>query len=388
MKYRTRDEHFFDPSPKRILALDGGGIRGALTLGYLARIENILRQRVGGDPDFRLCNYFDLIGGTSTGSIIATGLAMGFSVEKLQQLYLSLSNEVFKKPLLRLGVFSSKFPSEPLLEALSEFFGDNTLGSDKLRTGLMVMTKRLDTGSPWVLHNNPKGKYFNPRSTGGGIANRDYLLREIVRASTAAPHYFEPEEISVAQGVVGAFVDGGVSPYNNPTLQLLLLATLEGYGLKWPLGVDKLLVVSVGTGYREVRLEAKEVLEMPAIQLAAQSVLSIMGDCDWLGQTVLQWLSHSATPWKIDSEMGDLQSDVLSGGPELLTYLRYTLAYDSAWLKDNLNVDLAEEETASLFAMDNPKNVEKLSDLGAIAASVQVKEDHFPAIFDLYSTAS
>ena len=54
MKYRTRDEHLFGPGPKRILALDGGGIRGALTLGYLKRIEEILRQRAGGDPAFRL----------------------------------------------------------------------------------------------------------------------------------------------------------------------------------------------------------------------------------------------------------------------------------------------------------------------------------------------
>ena len=63
MKRRTLDEHFFDIGPKRILTLDGGGIRGALTLGFLKRIEDILRRRVGDDPDFRLCDYFDLIGG-------------------------------------------------------------------------------------------------------------------------------------------------------------------------------------------------------------------------------------------------------------------------------------------------------------------------------------
>jgi hypothetical protein len=382
MKHRTRDEHLFGPGPKRILALDGGGIRGALTLGYLKRIEDILRQRVGGDSAFRLSDYFDLIGGTSTGSIIATGLALGFSVERIQNLYQNLSEEVFKKPLLRLGLFSSKFPQEPLLQALTEYFGDNTLGGDELRTGLMVMTKRLDTGSPWVFHNNPKGKYFNPRKE-GGIANRDFPLREIVRASTAAPHYFEPEEIEVAQGVAGAFVDGGVSPYNNPSLQLLMLATLAGYGYKWPVGEDNLLLVSVGTGYREVRFEAKEVMAMPAIQLAAQSVLSIMGDCDWLGQTVLQLLSRSTTPWQIDREMGDLQQDVLGGGEAWITYLRYTLAYDSAWLKNNLDIEMSEEETASLYAMDNPKNVEKLSELGAAAAKVQVSEGHFPSTFDI-----
>ena len=382
MQHRTRDEHLFGPGPKRILALDGGGIRGALTLGYLARIEDILRQRAGGDPDFRLCDYFDLIGGTSTGSIIAAGLALGFSVEKLQTLYQSLGNEVFKKPLLRLGVFSSKFPDEPLMKALAEYFGDNTLGSDQLHTGLMVMTKRLDTGSPWMLHNNPRGKYFAPKG-GSSIPNQDYLLREVVRASTAAPHYFEPEEINIAADMKGAFVDGGVSPYNNPSLQLVLLATLDGYGLQWPMGEDKLLVVSVGTGYCDVRFKPEEVLKMPAIQLALQSVMSIMGDSDWLSQTMLQWLSRSPTPWKIDSEVGDMQADVLGEGPAWLTYLRYTLAFESAWLKQQLNLDLSPEEATSLYAMDNPNNVQKLSELGLAAAKVQVKPEHFPPAFNL-----
>src|SRR5687767_7008853 len=63
--------------PKRILALDGGGIRGALTLGYLQGIEDTLRKQHDNDPAFRLSDYFDLIGGTSTGSIIASCLAIG-----------------------------------------------------------------------------------------------------------------------------------------------------------------------------------------------------------------------------------------------------------------------------------------------------------------------
>jgi patatin-like phospholipase/acyl hydrolase len=90
---------------------------------------------------------------------------------------------------------------------------------------------------PWPLHINPKGRYFNERPKSAAIANRHFLLWQIVRASTAAPHYFEPERLQVAiddQGryVDGAFVDGGVSPFNNPSLQLLMLATLEGYKLQ------------------------------------------------------------------------------------------------------------------------------------------------------------
>ena len=77
-KVRTRDDHYeADGRPKRILTLDGGGLRGILTLGLLAEIEELLRKRHGGSPYFRLCHYFDLIAGTSTGAIIAAALAMG-----------------------------------------------------------------------------------------------------------------------------------------------------------------------------------------------------------------------------------------------------------------------------------------------------------------------
>ncbi|MGH8189781.1 MAG: patatin-like phospholipase family protein [Steroidobacteraceae bacterium] len=75
-KVRTRDEHLAnDRTPKRILALDGGGLRGILSLGLLQKIEDTLRERHGSGDDFRLCHYFDLIAGTSTGAIIAATLS-------------------------------------------------------------------------------------------------------------------------------------------------------------------------------------------------------------------------------------------------------------------------------------------------------------------------
>lgn len=383
MQHKTRDEHLFGTGPKRILALDGGGIRGILTLGYLKRMEDILRERQGGAPDFRLSDYFDLIGGTSTGSIIATGLALGFSVEKLQEVYRALAGEVFKRPFLSLGLFSAKFPEEPLIEALTEQFGDYTLGGAELKTGLMVMTKRFDTGSPWVLHNNPKGKYFNPpEGTGTAIPNKDFLLRQIVRASTAAPHYFQPERLSVGRGEEAAFVDGGVSAFNNPSLQLFMLATLEGFGLQWPVGATKLLLVSVGTGYVKTRYTADQVMDMAAAQLAGQSLLALMAECDRLSQTMLQWLSDSPTAVAIDSEIGDLRNDMLSGR-KLLSYLRYNTRFDAAWIKENLDFEMDETVVKGLGAMDNPKNVEELVELGDAAAAKQVKPQHFPKAFDL-----
>ena len=175
--------------PKRILTLDGGGLRGILSVGILQRIEDILKQRHGGGTDFRLSHYFDLIAGTSTGAIIAAALAQGWSVEQVREKYMELGEKVFEKSFFRKGVLRAKYDDDKLIEELKEVFGENTtLSSDQLQTGLMIMTKRLDTGSPWPIGNNPMNKYFTSRP-GGTIGNGDYPLWKVVRASTAAPSY-------------------------------------------------------------------------------------------------------------------------------------------------------------------------------------------------------
>jgi len=76
------------------LALDGGGLRGVLTVAMLKRIEDILREKTGSGETFRLSDYYDLIGGTSTGSIIAAGLALGMSVEEVRRHYFTLGKQV------------------------------------------------------------------------------------------------------------------------------------------------------------------------------------------------------------------------------------------------------------------------------------------------------
>jgi predicted acylesterase/phospholipase RssA len=68
------------PEIRKILALDGGGIRGIITLEILARIESLLREKSGRRDDFVLADYFDFIAGTSTGAIIGTALSLGMTV--------------------------------------------------------------------------------------------------------------------------------------------------------------------------------------------------------------------------------------------------------------------------------------------------------------------
>ena len=71
--------------PKKILALDGGGIRGMITVEVLAEIESQLRSKLGRGEDFRLADYFDFVAGTSTGAIIAACVSVGMTVSEIHE---------------------------------------------------------------------------------------------------------------------------------------------------------------------------------------------------------------------------------------------------------------------------------------------------------------
>src|SRR5262245_53238033 len=102
MSKATLDDHLAGGGPKRILSIDGGP-RAALSLAMLRHLEQLIRDRAS-DPSMRLCDYFDLIGGTSAGAAIAAGLAIGMSVEQLDDTIrriASMSRSIFRDGLLR-----------------------------------------------------------------------------------------------------------------------------------------------------------------------------------------------------------------------------------------------------------------------------------------------
>lgn len=378
-----------DPAvgPKRILALDGGGLRGVLTLGMLREIESHLRARHGNRADFRLCDYFDLIAGTSTGAIIAAALALGMSVDEVHRHYLSLGQVVFKRSLLRWGALRAKYPANKVKEALIGVFGERRLDSADFRTGLLVVSKRLDTGSTWPLTNNPDSRYFRRGNQATTIANGEYPLWQVVRASTAAPYFFDPETIRIGRGSAGAkpvdgdFVDGGVSPHNNPSLQALMTATMPGYRLGWATGEDRLLVVSVGTGKANAEVGHANLIEgTPAIH-AVLSLKALMEDCADQVETMMQWLSRSPTAREIDREMGTTGAPL--GGAPLCSYLRYNVLLESRWCEQQLGERFGPKALKALEVMDEPDNIPELDRVGRLAGRKLVKAEHFGSAFDL-----
>jgi len=233
--------------PWRMLALDGGGIRGLLTLGILEVIEKFIAGRTGK----ALHEYFDYIAGTSTGAIIAAGLARGLTVGRLIKFYQDNGEAMFE-PSRLMDRVKSFYTADPLRYKLQEVFGENTtLEPQNLKCLLLVVTKNVTTDSAWPISSNPDAIYNNPQRLD---CNLKIPLWQIVRASTAAPIYFPPEILQWDKNdpkKTSVFVDGGVTPHNNPAFLLYRMATEPAYRLNWQAGERNLFLLSVGTGAAE-----------------------------------------------------------------------------------------------------------------------------------------
>ena len=148
----------------------------------LEHLEERLRAVLGARNDFRLSHYFDFIGGTSTGAILAAGLSTGMSVAELIEFYTNAGPNMFKRAQLLVRLLFRTYKPGPLQLKLKQVLGDTTLlGSDKLNTLLLIVLRNAGTDSPWPLTNNPLAKY-NDR--GRADCNLLLPLWQLVRGST------------------------------------------------------------------------------------------------------------------------------------------------------------------------------------------------------------
>jgi hypothetical protein len=362
----------FGPGPKRILALDGGGVRGAISVAFLERIETILSERLG--TPVRLGDWFDLVGGTSTGALIAGALALGFRTDQIKEFYLRLAPKAFQPTRWGIPLFQAKFNADGLRAEILKIVQDRTLSSSDLITGLCVVTKRMDTCSPWIVANNPNAPYWGAGDTHD--ANQNYSLATLVRASTAAPHFFDPEVFPISKDQQGLFIDGGVTPFNNPSLALFQMATFDPFGICWPTGPDRLSVTSIGTGTYRPRFSYEEQGVGRFAKLAYYALMSLMTDAETMTLAQMQWMGECLTPWKINSEVGTLCEQVPQGG-KMFRFLRYDVKLEAEWLRKVLKVNVSERDAERFREMDNPAIVSEIYEIAKIAAEQQIDPKHW-----------
>ncbi len=363
--------------PKRLLALDGGGIRGLISVEVLAAIESMLQKRLNRGDDFVLADYFDYIAGTSTGGIIATCLAWGMRVSQVREFYQENGKTMFDKASI-LKRFRYKYEDHALAnklrEVLSQDGAPSTLGTNRLKTLLMLVMRNSTTDSPWPVCNNPAAKY-NDRARAD--CNLNLPLWQLVRASTAAPTYFPPEVIDVGSHRF-TFVDGAITPFNNPALQLFLMATVPEYRLQWPVGEEKLLLVSIGTGSNADANDDLAPGEMNLIYNATSLPSALMFGALYQQDLLCRVLGRCLHGDALDNEIGNLRSESTSGASKQFTYLRYNAELSQAGLA---RLGLPDVDPAQVQQLDS---IAYMSDLRRVGNAVgqQVVNSHFPAVFN------
>jgi uncharacterized protein len=369
----ARDRHLFEPGRKRILSLDGGGVRGMLSIGVLEHLERTIEEMEG--RPVRLGEWFDLIGGTSTGAIIAALLALGYRVAEVRDLYERLAPLVFKR-YWHLMLWQPEFDSRNFKRECERVIGARRLDSEDLLTGLCIVLKRLDTGSSWILINNPRSAFWNDPPDRSFTGNRHLLLANVVRASTAAPHFFAPESIPIIEGQPpGVFIDGGLTPHNNPALMLVMAALIPAIGLNWRAGADELLVVSVGTGTFRPRLTPSQALNLSAFKLGVKSLTAMISENQNLILTLMTYFGETPVRWPINLEIGDLGAVAPTGG-KLFRFLRYDARLDHTWLEQELGERFTPKALLGLQEMANPLNLATLLRVGRGAGQRQVRAEH------------
>jgi len=206
----------------KILAIDGGGIKGLYSASVLARIEEKTGKKIG--------DHFDMICGTSTGGLIALAISKGLTAQEIADMYFNKGGQIFpvserkfiryfqrKWQFFKQLLWRGKFSGDPLKEILVNMLGESTMGEAK--NLLCIPSYNIISGMPRM--------FKFPHKEGGFFMDKDIKMVDVALATSAAPTYLPIHE---HRNIL--YADGGLWA-NNPSLCGLLEA------LKFFVGTDK-----------------------------------------------------------------------------------------------------------------------------------------------------
>ncbi len=228
--------------PIRILSLDGGGVRGIIPARILVELERKLQKRTGND-DARVADFFDLIAGTSTGGLLAClhlcpeaeTKRPRYSAHEVLDFYVADSPEIFSIPLAHrirsaAGFADERYPAAGLERVLERYFGSTYLSELVKPCLITAYDIRRRRAMLFTQHDAIER------------ASKDFLVKDVARATSAAPTYFEVAHVKSRSGVRYPLVDGGVFA-NNPTLCAYAEARTHFGGR-----ASDMAILSLGTG--------------------------------------------------------------------------------------------------------------------------------------------
>ena len=207
-----------------ILSIDGGGLRGV----FPAYILQCLKERLG----LNIFNYFDMISGTSTGSIIAAGIACNIEPSEIVEIYKIEGEKIFSKKIKSFWPskykqgFHSKYKNTTLKSVLEKKFKKIKLGD--IEKPLLIPATDIGNGGVHVFKSNYSDQFSR---------DKDVFIKDAVLASCSAPAYFDPTKVDSY-----LLADGGVWA-NNPSLAAVIDAQY-----RLGININNIRIFSLGTG--------------------------------------------------------------------------------------------------------------------------------------------
>ena len=255
----------------KILSIDGGGIRGILPGTILMQLEKILKKKDAGNS-FKLGDYFDMIAGTSTGGILAciyltpgeNGYAK-YSAEDALNLYLKNGHIIFDRNLLEIissggGIFHEKYDTDSLDRLLKNYFGEETL-DHFIKPSLITSYEITDRKAVFFSSTEAKSE-----------AIYNFKIRDVAKATSAAPTYFPPAHIESLNGQLFTLVDGGMFA-NNPALcayaearKIEFSKVLNDQHKKDKPTAKDMIIISIGTGSVKKKYSYKDFMHSGEIR--------------------------------------------------------------------------------------------------------------------------
>lgn len=276
---------------KKILSIDGGGIRGIIPGMLLAALERRLR-RVSGDSDAAIVDYFDFFAGTSTGGILTCLLLCPdegnlsrpkYSAQEALDIYVNHGSDIFKAGFFRrlvakFGLLSERYPSTTLEHVLESYFGDSKLS--QLLKPCIVTAYNIELR---------KTHFFRQQTAIARGDPRDFYLRDVCRATSAAPTYFSVAEIRSMSGTRYPLLDGGVfAP--NPSMSALVEVTRAFNQTK----INDIFILSLGTGRSRKAYDYEHFKKSRAVSIGPALIDIMMSGAAESSDFFLQQLYRSA----------------------------------------------------------------------------------------------
>lgn len=244
----------------RLLSIDGGGIRGILPAQIIVALEKKIQQKTN-NPKAKIGEYFDFIAGTSTGGILTciylapdlnNPLKARFTAQEASDLYMKNGDKIFSTSFYKRirsasGILDEKYDATNLELVLHDYLGDLEL-KDLIKPCLISAYDVYDSKA-----------FFFKQHSAAKSDSRNFLVKQVARATSAAPTYFEATQVTSKSGINYPLIDGGVFA-NNPAMCAYaeIRQMSFGEGKETPMPKD-MLVLSIGTGSIKKQIKYEKV---------------------------------------------------------------------------------------------------------------------------------